>query len=337
MVEVSIIVPVYNAQKTLDKCLGSILNQSFNNFEIILINDGSTDNSKVICDKYAEADHRIKVIHKKNQGVSHTRNIGLDNTTGKYIQFVDSDDWLEEKTLERLIDFMDGNTDIVMCGYKRVLMEGNTYKLEKDIYTKDTIDVKVRDFLRDYYYYFEMGLMYALWNKLFKREIIQNNNIRFNENLSLGEDLLFNIEYMLNCEKITNTCETLYNYVIFDNDKSLSTRFNPKRLEAQVMMYTNIIDMLNKFGQFKDENEEYFRKGFSKAIIGSVKNYLNKGPDTREEKRRYLESIYQNQNIMKNISLFGNGSLVKNIIAFLMLIKSKNILISINDFNLFKN
>jgi len=337
MVEVSIIVPVYNAQKTLNKCIDSILRQSFNDFELILINDGSIDNSGTICDRYAEIDHRIKVIHKKNQGVSHTRNIGLENASGKYIQFIDSDDWIEETILEKLISFMVGNTDIVICGYNRVLMNENIYKIEKEIYAKKVIGIKIEEFLKNFYYYFELEIMNALWNKLFKRELIYKNNIKFNENLSLGEDLLFNIDYIGNCRKITNLDEALYNYVIFNDNKSLSTRFNPKRLEAQLIMYTNIIEILDRFGQCRDENEEYFRKGFSKAIIGSVKNYLNKGPDTREEKRRYLESIYQNQNIMKNISLFGNGGLVKNIIALLMLIKSKNILVSINDFNLLKN
>lgn len=337
MAKISIIVPVYNAQKTLNKCIDSILRQSFNDFELILINDGSIDNSGTICDRYAEIDHRIKVIHKKNQGVSHTRNIGLENASGKYIQFIDSDDWIEETILEKLISFMVGNTDIVICGYNRVLMNENIYKIEKEIYAKKVIGIKIEEFLKNFYYYFELEIMNALWNKLFKRELIYKNNIKFNENLSLGEDLLFNIDYIGNCRKITNLDEALYNYVIFNDNKSLSTRFNPKRLEAQLIMYTNIIEILDRFGQCRDENEVYFRRAFSKAIIGSVKNYLNKNTGSRLDKKNYLKSLYQNENVMKNISLLGNGSIIKNIIAMLMLLKNQNLLTLVSEINLFRD
>ena len=116
---VSIVVPVYNAEKYLPKCIDSILNQTFKNFELILVNDGSKDNSLIICEDYKVSDRRIKVINKKNEGVSIARNIGINSAKGKYIMFIDSDDWIESNMVEKMYDAIQ-NSDIAICGSKTV-------------------------------------------------------------------------------------------------------------------------------------------------------------------------------------------------------------------------
>ena len=121
MIEVSIIIPVYNVEKYLSKCLDSIINQSFKNFELLLIDDGSSDNSGKICDEYAMNDKRIKVIHKKNEGVSRARNIGIDLSKGRYIMFCDSDDFVKRDWCKKLYDLQKNNLNsICLCGFTTI-------------------------------------------------------------------------------------------------------------------------------------------------------------------------------------------------------------------------
>lgn len=118
---ISVIVPVYNVEKYLDKCVDSIVNQTYKNLEIILVDDGSPDNCPKMCDNWAKKDKRIKVIHKENGGVSSARNVGIDNAKGEYIGFVDSDDWTEKKYIQKLYEVLiQENADIALCGYNRV-------------------------------------------------------------------------------------------------------------------------------------------------------------------------------------------------------------------------
>lgn len=130
---VSVIVPVYNAEHFIEKCIHSILNQSYKNIELILVNDGSTDNSVKICDSFAKIDNRIKLIHQANSGPSVARNNGIYNAKGKYIQFIDADDYIEENMIETLVNEMEKGLDIVICGYKRIFKEENKITSTKNI------------------------------------------------------------------------------------------------------------------------------------------------------------------------------------------------------------
>ena len=134
---ISVIVPVYNVEKYLDKCINSLINQSYNNLEIILIDDGSTDNCGEICDKYALKDNRIKVIHKKNEGLSAARNLGISISKGDYIIFIDSDDWVDKEILLKLLNLIKKyNSDIAVCDYLLTYDE-NEYIEKEEIYYKN--------------------------------------------------------------------------------------------------------------------------------------------------------------------------------------------------------
>lgn len=123
---ISVVVPIYNVENYIKKCVDSILSQTYKNLEIILVDDGSPDNCPQICDEYAQKDSRIKVIHKENGGVSSARNIGMENARGKWIAFIDADDWIEEKYFEKMLDRVKTNdADIVLCGYNRVMPNCN--------------------------------------------------------------------------------------------------------------------------------------------------------------------------------------------------------------------
>lgn len=183
---ISVIVPVYNAEKYLDECIQSVLNQSFTDFELLLVDDGSTDNSGAICDYYAELDERIRVFHKTNGGVSSARNVGLDYATGEWIAFVDSDDYIADSYFSELIPLED--VDLVVSG---VFFINESIQL-----TPPFKLLKVGDDLP----FLDKQLCYTYfrtpWSKLFKKKIIQAQLLRFNTFLRIGEDTDFVLRYL---------------------------------------------------------------------------------------------------------------------------------------------
>lgn len=187
--EISVIVPVYNAEKYLSCCINSILAQSFTNFELLLIDDGSTDKSSEICDDYAAKDQRIKVFHKKNGGVSSARNVGLDHATGKWITFIDSDDRIYEDIFNLISSSYD--EDLVIFNYD--IYHNGTIQCGKNIPSSyNSYPIKT---LLDKYLSIE--LLRTPWSKFFKRDLI--NTLRFDNKIKIGEDTLFILQYLRKC------------------------------------------------------------------------------------------------------------------------------------------
>ena len=220
--KVSIIIPIYNAEKWLSRCLDSIVNQTYKNIEIILVNDGSSDSSGQICEEYLKLDNRIKVFHKKNGGgVSVARNFGLRKATGNLIQFVDSDDFLEITTSEILYNnITEHDADLSICGIRvhknnKVIREA---KLEKRA-------LSIKDDIKCYHYI--EPILNSVCNKMYKRDYV---NVLFDEKISLGEDYIFNLEYLKGIEKVITIDESLYNVVI-ENSESLNKRFRKDKLD----------------------------------------------------------------------------------------------------------
>jgi len=190
MDKISIIIPVYNVEPYIRKCLDSVINQTYKNLEILLIDDGSTDNSGIICDEYAKADVRIKVFHKENGGAESARNIGLKNITGQYVGFVDSDDRIEPDMYEILLDAIKtNNTQISVCPYFKDMDSESIYMKNRKNIPDCNIDTKnmlLYPLERDNY----MGFCGYLWNKLFAASLFEDG-ILFNENIKYGDDVLF--------------------------------------------------------------------------------------------------------------------------------------------------
>lgn len=235
---ISVIVPVYNAEKYIDGCIKSIVNQTYNNIEILLIDDGSKDNSSQKCDKWASEDGRITLIHKQNGGVSSARNLGIDNAKGEFIAFVDADDWLERDYLSLLIEHING-CDLVVSGYKASGFGSFIVKSVDD-------GIIGLDQLRcDYDYYLKNDLINPPFAKLFRREIIDKQ--RFDEGLSLGEDIAFNLQYLAKCSDICFLSEALYNYNI-GNITSASKRLRDKDFEQIYEIYLQSKEFVYKKG-----------------------------------------------------------------------------------------
>lgn len=244
--KISVIIPVYNVKKYIEKCLLSVMRQTYNNLEILIIDDGSTDNGIAICEKYKKIDNRIKIFYKKNGGVSSARNVGIKNANGQYILFIDSDDYLELDMLEQLYkNLIRDNADISMCEYwieeegekpKRKFENDKKLVLEKNDFYKKILE---ENYFGGY-----------LFNKLIKRELINNNGnvIFFNEKIHICEDLLFMCEIAKNMKKAVYITKPCYYYVQRKNS-AIKQLYTYKRL-TNYYAYKRIFDI------YKEENIE---------------------------------------------------------------------------------
>lgn len=207
---VSIIVPVYNAEKYLRRCVDSILNQEYRDFELFLADDGSTDTSGTICDEYAKQDDRVKVIHKENTGVSDSRNVCLDRAKGKYIQFLDSDDWITSDATRLFVRMAtEHHCDMVIADFYRVVGERVSHKgdIEEDgVLTREEFAAHMMENPADFYY----GV---IWNKLYRRDLIEKYHLRMDANISWCEDFMFNLEYIRHAEVFYALNTPVYYYV----------------------------------------------------------------------------------------------------------------------------
>ena len=210
---ISIIVPVYKAEKYLHRCVDSILAQSCTDFELLLIDDGSPDKSGRICDEYAAKDSRVRVFHKENGGVSSARNFGLDEATGEWLVFIDSDDYIHYDYLKELYVFHDA--DLIVGSYKMVGTDTPT----DGVIPRETFS---REQLKDaLLLYGETGNFRGAMCKMYKREIINQNNIRYDVNMSASEDWLFALEY-IKYVSIIKTCDRPYYFYEQENTEGLS-------------------------------------------------------------------------------------------------------------------
>lgn len=200
--KISVIVPVYKAEKYLHRCVDSILSQTFTDFELILVNDGSPDNSGAICDEYAQKDNRVHVFHKKNGGVALARNLGLDNAKGKWITFIDADDYIEDGFL----NFPDSTQeDLLIQNYK--VIEGENYDVK---FENSTIPpTQIQEFINQN---IDKLWLRTPWSKFFKRGIIDKNTIRFTEGVKIGEDTIFVLDYLfhINSVHFLNSANYIY-------------------------------------------------------------------------------------------------------------------------------
>lgn len=191
---ISIIIPIYNSEKYIKRCVSSVIDQSYDKLEILLVDDGSTDNSLNICEAFAAKDNRIKVISQNNGGVSKARNTGLRLVKGEYVMFLDSDDYMLPDMCKTMLDVLHSKqADCVICGIQEP--EGGLWCPQRNI-DYSTLE----DFKRDFIYQLNTELLSPCWNKIFKKQLITN---LFNVDISFGEDLIFDLKYLNNCTRLS--------------------------------------------------------------------------------------------------------------------------------------
>ena len=292
---VSVIVPVYKVEKVLSYCIDSILKQDFSDFELILIDDGSPDRSGLICDQYAKKDSRIKVIHKDNGGVSRARNSGIDIAEGKYICFIDSDDYIDKNYLSFLIEAKKCNEeyDNIWCGFQTVDgYKADTKILQKVIYTnneKITLS-SVKEIMTLHEKWLDAGPCCKLYNK----KIIVENNLYFLEDLSIGEDLIFNFNYLSYTNgKILVLNKTLYNYMVV-NDLSLGSKYYSNMFEIYKKINGIMKFYLKKWNCGETQFFKFYNACFFKYEV-VLKNTLRK-----DNNISYKEKIKYNNHILRS-------------------------------------
>lgn len=273
---VSVIVPVYNVEKDIEKCIKSIVGQTYDNIEIILINDGSTDNSLEICNDFSKEDERIRVIDKENSGVSATRNLGIKIANGKYLCFVDSDDYVEKTYIEKMM--LNTSEDaLTICGYfaDTYKENGSIFSAERK-YKEDGI-VSIKEHFANA---FHQGFLSAIWNKIYDVEKMKKNNLMFEEKMSLGEDLLFNLQYLktgIVCFEFVDM--PLYHY-IKRKKESLDNKYRKDFLIIQEKLYEKMIETSDLY-QLSEAGRSLIYADFMSAIIVSIDNChkFNSGDD----------------------------------------------------------
>lgn len=228
----SVIIPVYNVEKYIDRCLKSIISQNYDDLEIIVIDNGSTDSSGSICDIYANEDANISVYHIENHGVGSARNFGLSKARGEFIYFVDSDDYLVGNLFAEFEDKLVSDLDLVVFSYYNSFEEDLTEKsrTEKSLPFKGSYDKD--GFIKIFKELFLSDMLYTVWNKIYRREFLLENNLSF-EQYELGEDVRFNLDVYRNVNKIYLSQDSYYVYVIGRNGSAMSG-YNPKRLQYQL-------------------------------------------------------------------------------------------------------
>ena len=302
---VSIILPVYNAQNHLARCVGGICAQTYRNIEIIILNDGSKDQSLPVCEEFRQKDPRILLVDKANSGVSDTRNLGLKLASGKYVEFVDSDDYLDPDFTERLVAAAEENeADFVIAPYKMVIPAGASKPeqvldkiqdelgvmsvarppevreygfLPAGVYDKDTFALRLMDKPASYFYS-------VLWNKLYRRDILTGNDIQFVSEMRWAEDLVFNLRYIQYAERFVaidkpgyyyvqnpqSICHTQINAATIVQNKLQVFRYY-KDLYTRLGIYEEVRPQLYKF--LVDIAESTYPSGPFKKIIEEAKEY----------------------------------------------------------------
>ena len=215
MDKISVVVPVYNAEQYVSRCIDNVLTQTYQDWELILIDDGSMDKSAVICDEYAAKDQRIKVFHKKNGGVSSARNKGIENATGKWVTFLDSDDYYDSEFLEGLISRTQ-DADFVVGGYRWFGDYDVNWYISQTRYlqTKEEIGNLLNFEYGDSDEMKEKSVFLYPWGKLYKMDIIRKKNIHFNENMKVAEDLCFVLSFVTHIKSLLLVESNHYNYLV---------------------------------------------------------------------------------------------------------------------------
>lgn len=294
MPKISVIIPVYNAEKTLEKCVLSVLNQDFSDFELLLIDDGSADNSFALCQRFSENDSRIISVRRENSGAAATRNFGIDKANGEYLCFIDSDDYIEQGALSFMYSLAKAeNADVLMCGYNMV--NGSSVSkiyAESGVYKGSEINSRICEIK-------SKNLIDSPCNKLYKTEFVRKNNLKMPEN-EIFEDTDFNLRILKYAPKYVISNKCFYNYVLHMG--SVTRKFNPKKLEfikSRARLLKECTSGLEKYCDF------YFIKSVFSSFIDMFLS-LNK----KDIKKKIKDEISLDEFKAKseNASFSGLGS-----------------------------
>lgn len=307
---VTIIVPFYNSEHYLERCIQSVVNQTISDLQILLINDGSEDNSVAIAEKWQEKDSRIHVFNLPNNGVSFARNFGITKAVGEFLFLLDSDDWLATNTLEVLLyKQKEMHSDCVICGLKQSSGTVWAPSFEKHYEHSD-------EFNKDFTYWLNTELLSCSVNKLYKKELIKS---LYPVDMSFAEDLVFCLNYLKGCERITFIPDPLYQHDV-SNTSSITHTFNLQRFVDVELMQDALVDYGKLLHESCDISDKYI-----KDAIAIVRNFI-KSPNYSNTEKRYRLFEWYKRSHMKNVLLRNCPTYKDKIILFCIKFRLFNLL-----------
>ena len=261
--KISVIVPIYKAEACLVRCVNSILAQTYSNLEVVLVDDGSPDRSGAICEKYAAADSRVKVIHKENGGVSSARNAGIEVATGIWVMFVDSDDWLEPTYVANLVEHnMAGKCDLIIGGLQFTNGFSTSGRLAPE---NDVLPQRV--FLSRFWKLFDIGLLSPVWGKLFRREKIM---MSFPMEMRCGEDVFFNLVFLKNAENVALVHTDGYCYFAPSDCTQGTTKYKQRNVR-EYSLYIGSVRELLKLAPAEKQDRTRYEAFVFRSMCGDMK------------------------------------------------------------------
>ena len=305
MYKVSVVVPIYNVEQYVGKCVDSILGQTYKDYELILVDDGSLDGSGKIADEYVLSDERITVYHKANGGLSDARNYGLDRARGEYICFIDSDDWIEDNYLYELVRLMDEyQADVVICDYKSNSGEGVISQPDKEEITQESGIEAIDNIWGSRYSEYVVA-----WNKMYRRTVF--NDIRYTVGM-IHEDEAICADIYCHASKVVRTNKILYNYRVNNSTSIMTTGYSLKRLDILKAIEIRM-DILKNRGLQKYYEKDSF-KYLYKIILNELEVKKLDGDNTQIIKElkqkywnKYRESLSFDWSIKRKIAMLFFG------------------------------
>lgn len=284
---ISVVVPIYNAEKYLEKCIESILNQSYTNLELILVNDGSKDNSKDICGIYTQKDCRVKYIEQENQGVSVARNTGINNASGEFVIFIDGDDYIKENLISNLFNSQIKNdADYVFSGIENCYMrDGEVINVTVDIPRQ--AELQIKEFLSVFEEY--RRFLSSPCKSLYKLSIIKENDVKFPINVHIGEDKIFVSNYLYYSKSVNAVAQAGYVYII----ATANTLSSKNTLSVPTYNFNSAEYRTKMFEEngFDVKDREYAKQFYDTLIFNFIRVYSKRLGYTKKQKFEYSKSV----------------------------------------------
>lgn len=289
-IKVSVIMPVYKVEKYVGKAIESIQNQTLQEFEFLIVDDGTPDNSGKICDEYAEKDSRLKVFHKENGGAPSARNMAIEIAQGEYLYFMDSDDWAEPTMLEDMYGLAKrDDAQLVIAGFYIDTYYDEDKYLTDEFVTEDAVYSNKESFRKNAYKLFDKNLLYTPWNKLFERKYIQSNNLKFPQ--TFWDDFPFNLSIVRNIERVTITSKMYYHFMRA-RAESETAAYRPNMYQKREEEHEWMLDLYKNWNVHNMESKEMISRRYIERFVGCVENLTNPNCDlSYKEKRREVKRM----------------------------------------------
>lgn len=301
--KISVIVPVYNAEKYLDRCMRSIYDQTFTDYEIILVNDGSTDNSDEICRRYQEQDERVTYIKKDNEGAGSARNKGIETAKGEYLAFPDVDDWFEPQMYAELYALAkSGDYDVVFSGANFYSQDGGTELAYSRTVNCDAVSYNNQKDCRDHVMtFFPTSTIFDVpWNKLYKRSVAIENDVRFSDTRRC-QDAMFNIDFYNAISSAASVDKAYYNYI--ENTAATTNRKFPINYVDIIIAYNDkLMGILRSWGVYSGDIKRHYDTSFVIGVYGTLWMFDNPVWElSKEQQKQYVMDILTREDIRQRL------------------------------------